>query len=382
MEIERNEVELQGSRNDVQTAEVSTSALKQQRARQLGLLEEQARQCEDKASETLASANRVGSEVKTLLVVVEMLFYTLAAGAGLTVPRQLALSSPSLSATSSSSSSSSSSSASSSLVKSRPTASLKMYSSPALFMAVQEGSSITMSSLTSFMGMLENRASDLIQRYAAKVTMGEVADDGEVVEAEVAEEARELAEEKALRANAEAVAAAMAEGGDAKVAELMASMDKAEAVAETAAATKRFFSPAALGPSMPTGRLKESLATSALVAAMAISAGIGGDEGGAAAAGAAAGSRRGGVAAAATAGGSGSGSGSSSRGLSPRSRGVAEEGEEEEEESSRGGAALRPMSLEEIKRQTQSSISSDRTVKAIGSAAAVAAVVLGRAGGH
>ena len=159
MEIERNEVELQGSRNDVQTAEVSTSALKQQRARQLGLLEEQARQCEDKASETLASANRVGSEVKTLLVVVEMLFYTLAAGAGLTVPRQLALSSPSLSATSSSSSSSS---ASSSLVKSRPTASLKMYSSPALFMAVQEGSSITMSSLPSFMGMMENRASDLI----------------------------------------------------------------------------------------------------------------------------------------------------------------------------------------------------------------------------
>ncbi len=345
VEIERNEVELQGSRMDVQVKETSTAALKQQRAKQLAFLEDQARSCEERASESLANANRVSSEVKTVLVAMEMLFYTLAAGQALTVPSQLALTSP---------------------TKSRPTASLKMYSSPALVQAVHEGSSITMSSLPSFMGMMENRASDLIQTYAAKVTIGEVKEDGEVLDAEEAAEQEALAEDKLLQEGAEA-AEALAEGGDAAAAALMAKME-GEASKEEAAATKRFFSPAALGPSKPTGKLKESLTTSAMVAAMSISAGIGGDEGGAGAA----------------AGGGGTKRGSASAAASARAgrHGALEEAEEEEEASGKPGVALRPISLEEIKRQAMGSISADRTVRAIGSAAAVAALVLGRGNTH
>ena len=350
MEIERNEVELQGSRTDVQTKEESTSVLKQQRAKQMAFLEEQARTSEERASESLANANRVSTEVKTVLVAMEMLFYTLAAGQALTVPSQMALSSPSA-------------------AKSRPTASLKMYSSPALVQAVHEGSSITMSSLPSFMGMMENRASDLIQTYAAKVTMGEVQEDGEVLDAEEAAEAAEAAEDKLLAAGAES-AEAVAEGGDAKVAELMASMEGEASKGDAeAGAGKRFFSPAALGPSRPTGKLKESLTTSALVAAMSISAGIGGDEG----AGAGAGKRGGGGAA----GGSASARGGSGAG---RLGGGLEEAEEEEEAGGKPGVALRPLSLEEIKRQAVGNIHADRTVRAIGSAAAMAALVLGRGG--
>jgi hypothetical protein len=346
VEIERNEVELQGSRSDVQTKEESTSVLKQQRAKQMAFLEEQARTSEERASESLANANRVSTEVKTVLVAMEMLFYTLAAGQALTVPSQMALSSPSA-------------------AKSRPTASLKMYSSPALVQAVHEGSSITMSSLPSFMGMMENRASDLIQTYAAKVTMGEVQEDGEALDAEEAAEAAEAAEDKLLAAGAES-AEAVAEGGDAKVAELMASMEGEASKGDAeAGAGKRFFSPAALGPSRPTGKLKESLTTSALVAAMSISAGIGGDEG------AGAGKRGGGAA----------GGGSSARGGGAgRLGGGREEAEEEEEAGGKPGVALRPLSLEEIKRQAVGNIHADRTVRAIGSAAAMAALVLGRGG--
>ena len=345
MEIERNEVELQSSRADVQVKETSTAALKQQRAKQLAFLEDQARSCEERASESLANANRVSSEVKTVLVAMEMLFYTLAAGQALTVPSQLALTSP---------------------TKSRPTASLKMYSSPALVQAVHEGSSITMSSLPSFMGMMENRASDLIQTYAAKVTIGEVKEDGEVLDAEEAAEQEALAEDKLLQEGAEA-AEAVAEGGEAAVAMLMAKME-GEASKEEAA-TKRFFSPAALGPSKPTGKLKESLTTSAMVAAMSISAGIGGDEGGAGAAAGGGGTKRGSASAAASA-------------RAGRHGGALEEAEEEEEASGKPGVALRPISLEEIKRQAMGSISADRTVRAIGSAAAVAALVLGRGNTH
>jgi hypothetical protein len=228
-----------------------------------------------------------------------------------------------------------------------------------------------MSSLPSFMGMMENRASDLIQTYAAKVTMGEVQEDGEALDAEEAAEAAEAAEDKLLAAGAES-AEAVAEGGDAKVAELMASMEGEASKGDAeAGAGKRFFSPAALGPSRPTGKLKESLTTSALVAAMSISAGIGGDEG--AGAGAGAGKRGGGGAA----GGSASARGTGGAG---RLGGGLEEAEEEEEAGGKPGVALRPLSLEEIKRQAVGNIHADRTVRAIGSAAAMAALVLGRGG--
>ncbi len=345
-------MELQGSRTDVQSKEVSTTALKQLRAKQLAFLEDEARSNEERASESLASANRVSSEVKTLLVAVEMLFYTLSAGSALTVPPQLSITSP---------------------TKSRPTASLKMYSSPALVLAVHEGSSITMSSLASFMGMMENRAADLIQTYAAKVTMGDVVEDGDEADAEEAAAAAEAAEDRLLQGGADA-AEAIAEGSDAAVAAIAAKMDE-EVAKETA--TKRFFSPAALGPSLPTGKLKEAITTSALVAAMSISAGIGG--------GAAAGEGGPGSAAAGTKRGAGAsprGGAAGRGGSATREGGLAEDGEEEAEAGGKPGVALRPMSLDEIKRQTVGSISADRTVRAIGSAAAVAALVLGRGTAH
>ncbi len=90
------------------------------------------------------------------------------------------------------------------------TAALKMYTDDTVVRA-EVRSSISAGTLPAFIGIIENHAADLIQQYAAVMSTGGLAE------------------------------------GD---------------------LTRRFISPAALGPSRPPGRLKESVTSSALMAAL------------------------------------------------------------------------------------------------------------------
>lgn len=90
------------------------------------------------------------------------------------------------------------------------TAALKMYTDDTVVRA-EVRSSISAGTLPAFIGIIENHAADLIQQYAAVMSTGGLAE------------------------------------GD---------------------LTRRFLSPAALGPSRPPGRLKESVTSSALMAAL------------------------------------------------------------------------------------------------------------------
>jgi hypothetical protein len=160
------------------------------------------------------------------------------------------------------------------------TAALKMYNeSAAMRMEVQSGVNAT--SLVDFVGIIENHAADLIQQYAAVVTTG-------------------------------GFGSSMGANGN-------PSMDM----------TRRFLSPAALGPSRPSGKLKESVTTSALMAA------LGGEPG-------------------------------------KPDGSVAEDGT--------GDDDARPMTVAELKRQAAAQVGGDKTMKLMRASATHAANVLTRVG--
>jgi hypothetical protein len=317
----------------VQKKESSESSTKAALAQALSSLTSQAESAEAKSAEVASSAARVSAEVRALLPAVEFLFHTLAAGEAVAGPADSA----------------------SAVAPSKTSSSLKMYNSPALQMAVREQTPPTASLLPSFMGILENRAADVVQLYAAKLSAGQIKDGGEEFDADAAEEEAARDDDAALKA-----AAASAEG--LVEASAPAAAAKAEEAPLPELPSKRFISPAALGPSKPMGGLKESLTTSALVAAMSATATTGvaaGGEGGAGAAGGAAGGTRRGATAT----------------MPSMRRGAAEE---EEEEAAGKLTVIRPYTLDELKRQAVASITADRSVPAIKSAATSAAAFLGR----
>lgn len=316
----------------MQKKESSESSTKAALAQALSSLTSQAESAEAKSAEVASSAARVSTEVRALLPAVEFLFHTLAAGEAVAGPADSA----------------------SAVAPSKTSSSLKMYNSPALQMAVREQTPPTASLLPSFMGILENRAADVVQLYAAMLSAGQIKD-GEEFDGDVAEEEAARDDDAALKA-----AAASAEG--LVEASAPAAAAKAEEAPLPELPSKRFISPAALGPSKPMGGLKESLTTSALVAAMSATATTGvaaGGEGGAGAAGGAAGGTRRGATAT----------------MPSMRRGAAEE---EEEEAAGKLTVIRPYTLDELKRQAVASITADRSVPAIKSAATSAAAFLGR----
>ena len=333
MEIERNEAELLAARGEVQKKESSESSTKAALAKALSSLTSQAETAEEKSREVAISANRVSAEVRSLLPAVEFLFHTLAAGEAVAGPVDGSAGAPA-----------------------KTSASMKMYNSPALQLAVREQAPPTASLLPSFMGILENRSADIIQLYAAMLTAGQIRDGGDVLDAEAAMEEEARDDDAALKA--------AAAGAEALVENEAVAAAPAEAPLPDLP-TKRFISPAALGPSKPMGGLKESLTTSALVAAMSATATTGvaaGGEGGVGAAGGAAGATRRGATGRAEA-------------MPSMRRGAVEE---EEEEAAGKAAVIRPYTLDELKRQAVASITADRSVPAIKSAATSAAGILGR----
>jgi len=201
---------------------------------------------------------------------------------------------------------------------------------------------------------VENRAADIIQTYAAKMTLGEVTADGETLDADEIAEAEAAADDAAL-------AAAEKEGeGDGGLTEeyVEAKIMAKVAQEKKEADNKPFISPASLGPSKPTGKLKESLTMSTLVSAMSVTTASTTGEG---------------VGGVGTPGGTRSG-----RGLTtPAGLGGLYGGEEEEEDNERSPVSSAPLPLEELKKLALQDVMADKTVKAIGKAAAVAAYVLG-----
>ena len=207
-EIERLEKDVNDMRAALKGRDAAQALQKAQRHQALSTVEAAAASMDGAVLEASAMAASVVAEVKAVFKVVEFAFHALgcdqvfdAAAMPGTAGAQMALTLRSSGA----------GAAPSSPLKNK-TASLKMYtSSVSTHEEVRAG--VTPSTLTAFMGIIENRAADIIQQYVAS-------------------------------SSGSAAAAA--------------------AVAPSQAA--------ALGPSRPSGRLKESLTSSALVTALAMDA--------------------------------------------------------------------------------------------------------------
>ena len=331
MEIEKLELSNATTREGVKGKDASTTALVVARSTAVTALEQQAVHLENQFSETNIQCHRILNEMKSTFTFIEVLFTSLGCDSSL-APRkpQLAMMSP----------------------LSKQTASLNMYASPALAEVVKEGS-VSASSLPHFMGMVENRGADIIQTYAAMVSSGLLQDGENAGEnVDIASRKAEMDEIKMLQAVEAAATGAL---GDDALGEPTALVNS------DTSRGGRFISSSALGPSRPTGKLKESLTTSALVAAMAVTVSAGGPVAAAAAAGATAGA---------------SGKGKTGRPEPMQSSRHAVE-EEPEDESS---GPPRPFTMGELKQQATYQINNDESIKAITNAATAAALILGRHG--
>ena len=211
-EIERLEKDVNDMRAALKGRDAAQALQKAQRHQALSTVEAAAASMDGAVLEASAMAASVVAEVRAVFKVVEFAFHALgcdqvfdAAALPGTAGAQLALTQRASGA----------GAAPSSPLKNK-TASLKMYtSSVATHEEVRAG--VTPSTLTAFMGIIENRSADIIQQYVAS--------------------------------SAGAAAAA-------------SSASQAVAPSQVAA----------LGPSRPSGRLKESLTSSALVTALAMDA--------------------------------------------------------------------------------------------------------------
>lgn len=264
VDIERLEKDVAEMRSEVQVRDAQTAITKQARINYNTSLETTAAQMEAQLIEVNASVTRMMEEVKVMFPIIDFAFYAIGSDRAFEVPTG--------------SSSPTKAQSHGSPLRSK-TASLKMYTgNPAMKEDVKSG--VTASSLSQFMGIIESRSADIIQQYA-------VSSNG----LEISKPSR--------------------------------SSSPVPEFASTS--TQRFpMSPAnALGPSRPTGKLKESLTSSALIAALAVDS----------------------------------------------TKMEAPDGDREDE---------RPISLEELKRQAARQMEGDKNFKAVRSAALQAATILTR----
>ncbi len=287
VEIERLEKDVVEMRSEVRARESATAVTKAARQQQNTTLEMTAAQMEAQLVEASAAAARMQEEVKAMFPVIDFAFYTLGCDQAFEVPTGTP-GSPVKPKTP----------APSSPLRSK-TASLKMYTAnPAMKEDVRSG--VTAGSIAQFMGIVENRSADIIQQFAAVNIGGS--------------------------GNAAAMLAAGGTfGGGSRSTSPAPDATASAALGSTADPRRAALSPAALGPSRPTGRLKESLTSSALVAALAVDA----------------------------------------------SKMDAPDGDKDDE---------RPISLEELKRQAMRQMEGDKNFRAVRSAAFTAASVLTRGG--
>ncbi len=285
MDIERLEKEVVEMRSDVKARDAATATSKAARHAHVSSLEAVAAAMEAQLVDTAANSVRMMEEVKAMFPVIDFIFYAIGSDKAFDVP---APASPGKAGAAGHGGGHASSPL---RVK---TAALKMYTgNPAMKADVQAG--VTAGSLSQFMGIAENRAADIIQQYAA------VASGGAGVPAALPRSPSPGAPD-----GADAGGLRLALGGTSDA--------------------RRALSPAALGPSRPTGRLKESLTSSSLVAALAVDA----------------------------------------------AKMEAPDGDRDDD--------ARPISLDELKRQAARQMEADKNFKAVRSAALQAATVLTRGG--
>jgi len=204
VEIERLEKDVAEMRQEVKAREASTAVTKAARQTHNTSLETTAAQMEHQLVEVSAASARMMEEVKAVFPVIDFAFYALGSDKAFEVP---SASSPSKGGHHAPAG------GASSPLRSK-TASLKMYTAnPATKQDVKSG--VTAGTLSQFMGIIENRSADVIQQYAAAHMGGGAA---------------------GSRSPSPAPAALLA--------------------AEAADTRRGALSPAAMGPSRPTGRLK------------------------------------------------------------------------------------------------------------------------------
>lgn len=339
------ELEVANARDELRGKDEEDTATTQQRRRALAALKAQAEYLEAASVESAKASERVLAEVRHLFPLVEVVFHVLGCRATVAAqqkggPDGALAEAPTVS----------------SPMRYMPTASLKMYSSPVVAAEFTGDAGVAASSMPQYMGMIETRGSDLVQLYAAMIATGALTSDG----AEATDEEQRAADKRAAVASEAAAGAAAAAGSDGGEGGTPASSPTPalRAPAADAPSARTFLSPAALGPSRPTGRLKESLTTSALIAAMAPSSlpGHHGEHEGGGVGGTTRSSARFGAAAAAAA------------------AAAAEEDDDDD------GSGVRPLTHAELKRQAIAHIAADRNMRAIASAATAASSYLARSG--
>jgi hypothetical protein len=207
-EIERLERDVVDLRNSLKTRDIQQTVFKEQRKSNLSRIEDAASDMDRRVLETAEQAAVESAEVRAMFRTIEFMFHAIGCDQAFLPEAPVAQ-------------------RSSSPLRSK-TASLKMYTS-SVSTSEEVKTGITMATVPQFMGIIENRSADIIQQYVA------------------------------MLGNSLPAAA-----GSGRAGQLEAQLAATKAAAASTSAAS------ALAPSRPSGRLKESVASSTLVTALAI----------------------------------------------------------------------------------------------------------------
>lgn len=336
LDIEQLEAEVARLNAEVEARDVLDNERKLRRQQRVEVLEAQSKELESKVMETEQLAEFTKNEVKSLFPVIEYLFHAI--GCETAVPEE--------GATTTNNTTSAERFATALSPLRADTSSLKMFGNPTLKHSVRSG--VTITTLGHFMGLIENRSADIIQQYAAAAATGALDRVEYVPDADNVPTGNENA---------------------GKTITLGGISYPVEGLNASTEPQKRYMSSAALGPSKPTGKLKESLTTSSVVTAFAITMGAN---------------------TAPPPQNTTSTWGATSRSTYGAGRSVHpndddndydKDGADLDDNMANGTQAnvVRPLPISELKRQAAISISNDKMVKSLAAAASTAASILSRA---
>lgn len=392
-EIERLEAEVRTAQQSLTEAESAQATRKADRAAALAALHAANADAEAQLKEKEAATNLLLTEVKSLFRLIDYVFVRTGCGAVFDATAAATASGRPGSPlrTRSAVGSRPAAAAFTSPLKSRLPA-MNMLASPMVHEEVRSG--VALSSLTRFMGVIENRSVDVVQQYVA---LAEAAGEAATGLASPAVSPRQMSaspstQNAALAAAASANSTSSGPGGSGGQSRSMSrrpsgaglgggrrsrsgsTTPTTAAAAAAAAAASAIVTPvagvpspavaggsprptaaAALGPANPTGRVRETLTSVAIVSALAMDpAKMEGDDGGTGAA-------------AGNAGNAGTAVAAGSPGPMVFLDRDADDGS-------------RPVPLSELKRQAMNQLAADKTLRAMRAAAGIAATVLTRSG--
>jgi hypothetical protein len=341
MEIERLEHEVRAAQDRLAASESANAELKADRAATLGSLQHARTELDVQLHERDAAVRSMLADVQSLYPAIEYVFAATgceavfdaaaaaaaAGGGGAEVAAHDALSR-----------------AVASPLRSRLPA-MRMLASPTVQEEVR--GAVTTATLARFLGVIENRSADVVQQYAVRCA---AARPSHIRSAE-AQAGSQPSQSSSRRSSAAQLAHAAASIGAAAMAEAHASDS----------GVNNSVPASALGPARPTGRLRETLTSAAVVAALSMDpAKMEVDE----------------AAAAAAAAGTGASkrqqtdAGPASRKGHRAATTVASEREDD--------GSVRPVPLAELKRQAMTQMAGDKMLRAMRASAGMAATVMTR----